>query len=456
MLTLFNTLTKTKEAFTPLHDNTVGLYTCGPTVYNYAHIGNLRTFIFEDVLKRALLHEGFKVNHIMNITDVGHLTSDADEGEDKMQTTARKESKTAWDVAEFYTKAFQQDLKDLHVIPPTKFTKATDHIKEQIAWIEKLEAKGITYKTSDGIYYDTSRFETYGKLTGQNLKDLKEGARVEKNPEKKNPTDFALWKFSPKDQQRDMEWDSPWGKGFPGWHLECSVMAQKYLGDTLDIHCGGIDLIPTHHTNEIAQAEAVTGKPFSRFWMHGEFIVVKDAEKMSKSASNFLTLQNLKSKGLDPLSYRYFTFSAHYRQKLTFTFEALEAAQKALTNLRGHIQMWDSPKQGCAEFEDRFFKALDDDLNVPQALAVMWEMIKSENPSSAKRQSINVFDEILGLDLKNINKILIPEKIQTLADQRETARKEKRFDEADALRSKIQKKGFDIDDTPEGSIIKPH
>lgn len=454
MLLLYNTLTKKKEEFTPLHDKTVGLYTCGPTVYNYAHIGNLRTFIFEDILKRVLQHNGFSVNHVMNITDVGHLTSDADEGEDKLEKGARREGKTAWEIAEFYTRAFKKDLADLHIIPPTRYTKATDHIKEQIAWIEKLKKKGMTYKTSDGIYYDTSKFRDYGKLSGQNLAALKEGARVEKNPEKKNPTDFALWKFSPADAQRDMEWESPWGKGFPGWHLECSVMAQKYLGETLDIHCGGVDLIPTHHTNEIAQAEAVTGKPFSRVWMHGEFIVLKNNEKMSKSSDNFLTLKNLEEKGFDPIAYRYFTFSAHYRQKLNFSLEVLEAAQKTLERLRSHIHMWDAPDGGCADFEQRFFDAVNDDLNMPQALAVMWEMIKSENPSSDKHQSIIRFDTILGLGLAGIQPLQIPNEVRELAKKREAARATKNFGEADDLREKMSKKGFAVDDTPEGFVIK--
>lgn len=454
MLQLFNTLTKQKENFVPLAKKEVTLYTCGPTVYHYAHIGNLRTFIFEDILKRALIHEGYAVKHIMNITDVGHLTSDADEGEDKMEKGAKREGKTAWDVADFFTKAFKQDLSDLHIVPPTKFTRATDHVQEQIEWVEKLEKEGYTYKISDGIYFDTSKFKDYGKLSGQKLSDMKEGARVEKNPEKKNPNDFALWKFSLKGTKRDMEWNAPWGKGFPGWHLECSVMAQKYLGETIDIHCGGVDLIPTHHTNEIAQAEAVTKKPFVRFWMHGEFIVLKSDEKMSKSKDNFLTLSSLKEKGIDPLAYRYFTFSAHYRQKLTFSNDALLAAEKSLQNLRSHAQMWDEPKIGCAEYEQKFFDAIRDDLNMPKALAVVWELVKSDNPSEAKRASLNKFDTILGLGLKELKKKKIPKEIKALLEERERARKEKNFSKADELRALSEQKGFPIDDTPEGPIIK--
>jgi len=453
MLQLYNTLSRKKEPFKPLHDKTVGLYTCGPTVYHYAHIGNLRTFIFEDILKRALMHEGFRVNHIMNITDVGHLTSDADEGEDKLEKGARREGKTAWEDAKFYTKAFQDDLQKLNILPPTKFTPATEHIAEQIAWVQQLEKKGITYQTSDGIYFDTSKFPDYSKLSGQNLSGIQEGARVEKNEEKRNASDFAVWKFSPKDSKRDMEWESPWGKGFPGWHLECSVMAQKYLGDTLDIHCGGIDLIPVHHTNEIAQAESVTGKQFSRFWMHGEFIVIKGDEKMSKSAGNFMTLQSLVDKGFDPLAYRYFTFSAHYRQKLRFSLEALTSSQKALSNLRGHIQMWDDPRIGCAEFERRFFDAIADDLNIPQALAVMWEMIKSDNPTAAKHQSLILFDEILGLGLSEIKKREIPQEILHILKERAIARKEKNYTKADELRDLSARKGFPINDTQEGQIV---
>ena len=500
MLTLFNTLSRKKELFKPANKNEVTLYTCGPTVYHHSHIGNMRTFLFEDVLKRVLKANGYSVKHVMNITDVGHLTSDADEGEDKIEKGARREGKTAWEVAEFYTKAVKENFKDLNIIEPDVWSKVTDHIQEQIDWIKKLEEKGFTYQTSDGVYYETSKFAGYGKLGKQKLDELKEGARVEKNEEKKNPTDFALWKFSPADKQRDMEWESPWGKGFPGWHLECSVMAQKYLGETLDIHCGGIDLIPIHHTNEIAQAEAVTGKPFVRFWLHGEFVVinpyvgtvvmcascgekntVEDQDlkkeggfekkcgkcgkaitadiKMSKSDDNFTTLLTVKEKKFNPLAFRYLTFTAHYRMKLNFSWKALQAAQNALDNVYSLVANLGEPKVGCAEFEERFQEALNDDLNMPKALAILWELLKSDYPPEAKKASILKFDEILGLDLKNAKSVIIPDDqipndIKENVNEREEAREKKDWKKADEIRAVSAVKGYDIIDTENGSVVQ--
>ncbi len=485
MLQLFNSLTKKKESFEPLDKNEVGLYTCGLTVYNYAHIGNLRTYLFEDVLKRVLIYNDYKVKHVMNITDVGHLTSDADEGEDKMEKSAVLEGKTAWEIAEFYTKEFKQDLSDLNITEPNIWCKATDHIQEQIDWIVKLEKKGFTYKTSDGIYFDTSKLPDYGKLTGQRLDQLKEGARVEKNKEKKNPTDFALWKFSTKGKQRQMEWESPWGIGFPGWHIECSVMAQKYLGDTFDIHCGGIDHIAVHHTNEIAQAEAVTGKQFVKYWLHGDFLVIpgkallKDGAgflnadqvgheklnvpgtnapinntKMSKSAGNFITVRTIKEKNINPLAYRFFNLSAHYRSKLNFSWEALEAAQNGLENLYALVGELGEPKIGCAEFEGWFMDAINDDLNIPKALALTWDLLKSDYPPEAKKASVLKFDEVLGLDLKNAKPIKIPDSIRDLVNKREGLRQKKQFDDADKLRDEIASSGFSVDDSPAGPVIK--
>jgi len=430
------------------------MYTCGPTVYNYAHIGNLRTYIFEDVLKRVLLANGYKVTHVMNITDVGHLTSDADEGEDKMEKGARREKKTVWDVADFYAKAFQNNLKELNIQTPTKWVRATDHIKEQIALIQELEDKGFTYKTTDGIYFDTSKFKAYPDFARLKVSQQKEGARVKVNTEKRNASDFALWKFSPKNETRQMEWKSPWGIGFPGWHIECSAMSMKYLGNTFDIHAGGVDHIPVHHTNEIAQSEAATGKPLARVWIHGEFLVLKGDEKMAKSADNFLTLEKLKEKEFDPLAYRLFTYSSHYRQKLTLSCAALEAAQKALTNLRGHIQMWDAPKGLCAEHEKRFFDALNDDLNMPQALAVMWDMIKSNKPSAAKHASLNRFDSILGLGLASIKKKKIPKNDLLEAKKIDQARALKDYTKADSLRFKLEKK-YIVETTTAGTSIIP-
>ncbi len=311
-LVLYNTRERRKEIFTPIQAGKVGLYTCGPTVYNYAHIGNLRTYVFEDILKRVLIYNGLQVKHVMNITDVGHLTDDRDMGEDKMEKGARREGRTVWEIAAFYTTAFKEDLVHLNIIEPTIWCKATDTIPEQISLIETLEEKGYTYRTGDGIYFDTARFEKYAQLSRQDRDALQEGARVEKNLEKRNPTDFALWKFSPEGVQRQMEWDSPWGTGFPGWHIECSAMSMKFLGDQLDIHCGGTDHIDVHHTNEIAQSEAATGSRFFNFWMHGEFLNIQGGKKMAKSERNFLTLENAFVKNdIDPLVYRYATFHSH-------------------------------------------------------------------------------------------------------------------------------------------------
>ncbi|MBU0598364.1 cysteine--tRNA ligase [Patescibacteria group bacterium] len=454
MLSFYNTLTRKKEAFKPLNDKEAGLYTCGPTVYNYAHLGNLRTYLFEDILKRVLINNGYAVKHVMNITDVGHLTSDADEGEDKIETSALKEKKTVWEIAEFYTKSFKQSLADLNISEPDIWCKATDHIQEQIAWIKKLEEKGFTYKISDGLYFDTSKFGGYEKLRGQKTSDMKEGARVEKNTEKKNPSDFALWKFSPQDSKRQMEWNSPWGKGFPGWHLECSVMAQKYLGETFDLHCGGIDHIPTHHTNEIAQAEAVTEKPFVNYWLHGEFLVIGKDVRMGKSEGNFITLNTVKEKNVNPLAYRYLVLGTHYRKKLNFTWEALQAAQNALDNLYALVANLGEPKIGCAEFEQKFSEAINDDLNTPKSLAIVWDLLKSDYPNEAKKASLLAFDKIIGLNLRQAKPIAVPKEIKELADKREQARQAKDFTTADKLRDEINKAGFKVEDTLAGPVIK--
>ncbi|MDD5342193.1 MAG: cysteine--tRNA ligase [Patescibacteria group bacterium] len=456
MLQLFNTLSREKEIFKPQRKDWVGLYTCGLTVYNYAHIGNLRTYLFEDILKRVLLLNGYQVKHVMNITDVGHLTSDADEGEDKMELGAEREHKTAAEIAKYYTKAFQQDLKDLNILKPSIWAKATAHIAEQIALIKKLEQKGFIYKTSDGVYFDTSKYPDYGKMARLDLKGLKEGARVAKNSEKRNPTDFALWKFSPKDKKRQMEWPSPWGKGFPGWHIECSAMSMKYLGDTLDLHAGGIDHIPVHHTNEIAQSEAATGKQFVRYWLHGDFLVLNE-ERMGKSKGNFITLKTLKEKGLNPLAYRYFTLQAHYRAKLNFSWDALSGAQAALEKLSERVRELPAPKGKCEKYETKFLEAINDDLNTPQALAVVWDLLKSDCPDSAKRAALNRFDKVLGLGLGGLKKkraASVPSDIQKLIDRREKARKKNDWAGADALRQEIEKAGFAVEDTSKGPKLK--
>lgn len=454
MIQLYNTLTRKKEEFKPIHAKKVGLYTCGPTVYDYPHIGNLRSYLFGDILKRVLKHDGYVVDHVMNITDVGHLTSDEDSGEDKMEKGAKREHKTVWQIADMYANVFKENLKELNILPPTHWVKATDHIKEQIELIERLEAKGFTYTISDGVYFDTSKFPHYPDFAHLNMQAQKEGARVEVNVEKKNPTDFALWKFSPKNEQRQMEWPSPWGKGFPGWHIECSAMSMKYLGETFDIHTGGVDHIPVHHTNEIAQSEAATGKPLAHYWMHNEFLLLSGDKKMAKSAGNFVTLETMIEKGIEPLAYRYFTLSASYRSKLTFSWEALESAQATVQKLRGIVSPMKLGKKGCDTFEKKFFDALNDDLNTPQALAVMWEMIKSTEPDDAKRASINLFDEILGLGLAKLKEKKIPKDILSLKDEHDEARKQKNYQLADETRKELEQKGFPIDDTANGSVFK--
>ncbi|MBI4215413.1 MAG: cysteine--tRNA ligase [Parcubacteria group bacterium] len=460
---LYNTLTRQKELFTPTDPKQVTLYTCGPTVYHYAHIGNLRAYVFEDILKRALKYSGYPVLHVMNITDVGHLTSDADEGEDKIEKGARREGKTVWEIANFYTKAFKKDIKRLNIRNPDIWCKATDHIPEQIALIQTLEQKGLTYKISDGIYFNTSKFPRYGDLAQLDIEGLKEGARIGKHGEKRNPSDFALWKFSPKDTQRQMEWDSPWGKGFPGWHIECSAMSMKYLGETIDIHCGGIDHISVHHTNEIAQSESATGKPFVRYWLHGEHLLIGESgEKMAKSGENFITLQTLMDKGIDPLAYRYLLLTAHYRSKLQFSWESLEAAQTAYYKLRQTISAMPQAKQPLSKaaknYKKSFISAINDDLNAPRAIALLWEIVKSDKiPEPEKKKLVLNFDRVLGLNLgKPLPTIeyKIPQEILALANKREEARKNKNWPLADQIREDIEKRGYTIEDTKDGYQIK--
>ena len=463
-LHLYNTLTRKKEEFIPLHPDYVGLYTCGPTVYNHAHIGNLRTYIFEDILKRVLHYNGFEVRHVMNITDVGHLTGDRDMGEDKLEKGASREGKSAWEIAEHYTDAFRKDIARLNIIEPSIWCRATDTIPEQIALIRVLEEKGYTYKTRDGIYFDTSKFEGYTKLSHQNLEALQEGARVERNPEKRNPTDFAVWKFSPEDTRRQMEWDSPWGMGFPGWHLECSAMAMKFLGDHLDIHCGGTDHIDVHHTNEIAQSEAATGRPFFRFWMHGAFLNIAGGKKMAKSAGNFLTLDStLTDRGIDPLSYRYAAFLTHYRNPMEYSEESIQASLNGLQHLRNQIRTIRENSNSEADagnvhedFKAKFLEAVNDDLNMPRAMAAVQEMLKSGIPNAEKTATILDFDRVLGFDLHRVDTPeAIPDDILKKAEARQEARKAKNWQEADRLRDEMYAMGFEIQDTKDGvKIVK--
>ena len=456
MLSIYNTLARKKEPFHPLIKGHVSLYTCGPTVYNFAHIGNLRTYVFEDILKRVLQYNELKVKHVMNITDVGHLTSDADEGEDKMEKGAAREGKTAWNIAKFYTAAFKKDLKLLNILPADKMPRATDHIKEQIALIKILEKKSFAYRTSDGIYFDTGKLTDYGKLAAQNFEDKKAGARVEVNKEKHAPWDFALWKFSPKSAKRQMEWKSPWGVGFPGWHIECSAMSRAYLGQPFDIHCGGIDHIAIHHTNEIAQSEVAYDTPLARVWMHGEFVVIGEQEKMAKSAGNFLTLNALVKKSFSPLAYRYLLLGTHYRSPLAFSFEALQGAQNALDAIYDDVRGFEKPRIGCAEFEEKFKTAVNDDLNIPKALSVMWNLMKSAYPSHAKAQSLLKFDTVLGLGLARVlgHPLRIPARVHALAQAREKARAARDWAGSDSLRIQIKKMGYHIEDAPKGYKIK--
>jgi cysteinyl-tRNA synthetase len=450
-LFLYNTLSRSLEKFKPLESELVGLYTCGPTVYNFAHIGNLRAFLFEDLLKRVLIYNGYNVRHVMNITDVGHLTSDADSGEDKMEQGARREGRSAQEVAQFYTAAFQKDLVALNIIEPTIWCRATENIPEQIDLIKVLEAKGYTYLTPDGVYFDTAKFPQYNKLNHLNLEELQEGARVEKNEAKRNPTDFALWKFSPAGVKRQMEWESPWGIGFPGWHIECSAMSLKYLGGNLDIHCGGIDHINVHHTNEIAQSEAATGAPFFNYWLHGAFLNIAGGKKMAKSDDNFLTLENaFTKKDINPLAYRYAVLNVHYRKPMEYSEEISQNAASGLNHLRHQVSdLGVEVGEINKEYKYRFLEAINDDLNFPQALAIVSEMLKSNLSNADKLATVLDFDTVLGLEL--VEKI--PAEIRALALEREEARASKDWSRSDELRQVIEDQGYLLKDGPSGFTL---
>ena len=455
-VSLYDTYTRSIREFQPLHGRQVGLYTCGPTVYDYAHIGNLRTYIFEDILRRVLEYNGYQVNHVMNITDVGHLVSDADTGEDKMEKGSRRTGKTAWELAEFYAQAFKDDLRYLNIQEPSIWCKATDHIAEQIAVIQCIEAKGYTYCTSDGVYFDTSRLSDYGYLARLDFDGQQAGIRVDVG-EKRNPTDFALWKFSPPGVKRQMEWDSPWGIGFPGWHIECSAMSAKYLGDFFDIHCGGEDHISVHHPNEIAQTQACYGTRLSNFWKHGYFLQLYEA-RMSKSSGEFLRIKSLIDRGYDPLAYRFFCLSAHYRAKLNFAWEGLDGAAKSLERLRTTVYEWGPAGNVDEGLADQFAAQINDDLNMPRAVAVVWELVKSDLPPSTKKATMLLFDRVLGLDLANWQPTqeVIPAEILALVEQRTLARKEKRWKDADSVRDQVLQAGFEIEDTPQGPRVKSY
>ncbi len=459
-LNLYNTLTRRTEPFAPLAPPQVGLYTCGPTVYHFAHIGNLRTYVFEDLLTRALALAGYRTTHVCNITDVGHLTDDGDEGADKMEKGAAREGKSVWDVAKFYTDAFLRDIQRLNVRPATHWPKATEHIPEQIAMVQGLIAKGHAYQAEDGtVYYDVASFPRYADFARKDLGGQEAGARVAPSGGKRNHEDFALWKLTGPGEKRLMEWDSPWGKGFPGWHIECSAMSLKYLGEQFDIHCGGIDHIPVHHTNEIAQTEAYTGKaPWVRLWMHGEFLVL-DKAKMSKSSGEFLTLQSLIDKGYDPLDYRFFCLGTHYRAPLNFSFEALDGAKAGRLSLRAKTALLAG--QALAPEAEvlvhplwaKFWEQLSDDLNAPRALAVAWDVVKDASLTPALRAGLLArMDQWLGLDLlkPEAEQAPLEPELQALLDERAQARAAKDFAASDRLRDALAAKGILVKDSKDG------
>jgi cysteinyl-tRNA synthetase len=456
----YNTRTRTKEDFTPIQDKKVGLYTCGPTVYHHAHIGNMRAYVFADLLRRSLELAGYNVNHVMNITDVGHLVSDGDDGEDKMEVGKKREGLNAWQIAEKYTDSFFSHCEKLNIKRPTTVCKATDHIEQQISLVKALEERGLTYVIEDGVYFDTSKFQSYGEMAKLDIEGLQGGARVVDTGKKSN-TDFALWKFSPKDAVRDMEWDSPWGKGFPGWHIECSAMSMHYLGDQFDIHTGGIDHIPVHHTNEIAQSEGATGKaPFVNYWLHCEFLQFGDQVKMSKSKGDTLTIDSLEDKGYDPLAYRYLMLTAHYRSPVKFTWESLDSAQKTLKRLRVQAIAIQSEANGKSQETtahiDTFKNALLDDLNSAIVIAELHAVIGDQNLSAPEKLYIlNVFEDTLQIGLfQKEAKANIPADVTELAQARKAARDNKDWAESDRLRDAIANKGFVVKDTPDGFEIK--
>lgn len=458
-LKVFNTLTRTKEDFVPIFDNVVRIYSCGPTVYNYAHIGNMRAYIFMDILRRILIYNGYKVKSVMNITDVGHLLSDADSGEDKMEKSAREQQKSPREIADTITKQFFDDLTALNIARPTVTPKATDNIAEMIEIVQALLLKGYAYETEDGIYFSVEKFPNYGSLSGINLEEQKSGARVEVNDQKRHPADFALWKKA--QPNHIQQWDSPWGKGFPGWHIECTAMSNKFLGSPFDIHTGGIDHIPIHHENEIAQGECWLDKKCVNYWMHGEFMLY-DGGKMSKSLGNCYLLTQLLERGYSSLHFRYFCLNTHYRQKLNFTFENLSAAKTAydrlLETLRQHFESTDKTDENTLKtFDEEFIQAVNDDLNVSLALGIMWKLIKLPKSKDIYNLTLK-WDRVFGLSLDKLPKkqenIDIPAEIVALAKERLTARKNKDWAKSDLLRADINKKGYEIVDTKDCYEIK--
>ena len=454
----YNTLTKKKEIFKPIDKKEVRIYSCGPTVYKDATIGNMRTNIFQDNLRRILKYNGYSIKHVMNITDVGHLVSDGDEGEDKILKTAKEEHKSPEEIAKYYTNLFFQDLEKLNIEKPEIICKATDHISLMIDYVKKLVEKGYAYETSTAIYFDISKLDRYPVLSNLNIDNQQAGARVTVDTEKKNPCDFALWIKAPENHL--MKWDSPWGKSYPGWHIECSAMGQHYLGETFDIHTGGIDLIPTHHENEIAQSKGACGKIPANYWLHGEYLLINGG-KMSKSLGNVYLIKDIIEKGYDPIVYKLFSYSSHYRNKLNFTWEAMEAASKSLERLKKGYQMHLEGKDNIEdskikEYEEKFHKAINDDLNMPVAMGVVWEVIRQEKKSKKLSDLLLKFDTVLGLKIEKkfqTKEIEIPAEILELVKKRKVARENKNWEESDILRDLISKKGYEIKDTKNGIEI---
>lgn len=454
----YNTLSRKKEEFTPIDSKEIRMYSCGPTVYYFAHIGNLRAYLFMDNLRRVLKYNGYNLKHVMNITDVGHLVSDADEGEDKMIKAAKRENKNPFEIAEFYMNAFLADIDKLNVDRPEIIARATEHIDVMEEYVKKIIDNGYTYQTEDTVYFDTSKLDKYGVLSNRNIDDQKAGARVEFDQNKKNISDFALWIKAP--ENHIMKWDSFFGKSYPGWHLECSAMGYKYLGDHFDIHTGGVDHIPIHHENEIAQSKGFCGKIPANLWMHVEFLQINGG-KMSKSLNNLYTLKDLEEKGFEPLVYRMFNYTSNYRAQINFTFEAMEAAKVALGRLRdGYLRhaegTEDVSDDEIKSYEEKFLEAINDDLNMPVAMSVVWDVVKNPNKSKKLQNLLLKFDEVLGLNLKDYKKEenVLPEEIVKLVNERNEARANKNWAESDRIRDLLIEKGYTVKDSKEGTIVE--
>lgn len=464
---IYNTMSRDKDEFESNKPGKVGLYTCGPTVYNYAHIGNLRTYIFEDTLKKSLEYVGYKVKHVMNITDVGHLQSDSDEGEDKMALGAEREKKTVWEIAKYYEDAFFNDCKKLNITRPTVVCRATEHIEDMIKFIQKLEERGFTYQANGNVYFEIDKFKDYTKLANLSIDELEAGSRIEVDPNKKNPLDFVLWFTNSKFANQIMQWDSPWGRGFPGWHLECSAMSMKYLGEYIDIHCGGMDHVSVHHTNEIAQSEGAIGHKWVNYWMHGEFLVL-DGGKMSKSSGDFLTVTRLEEEGFDALDYRYFCLQSRYRKQLVFSFKSLKDAENSYRRLREKVSVIKSSieedhnidAEKIKAYDDKFIKEISDDLNMPNALTILSEVIKAKDLNNTEKfELIKKFDKVLSLDLEKaeLPKVEVnvdEELVNRLIVERNEARASKNWARADEIRKELSDMNVELLDSKEGTTWK--